>query len=133
MSSSPCAVIKMVGIGQRSAFNLAWRSSPDIPGMRISVIRHPVSCCWPDLKKSSAEANDCTEKPSDFSKRCTATRYDSSSSITATIFSFLSLAMQIKDRSVLRKTQLWVVIMPLICMYKGGRNSGGEGGLAGCD
>src|SRR5215468_8973372 len=109
----------MVGIGQRSAFNLACRSVPDIPGMRISVIRHPVSCCRPELRKSSAEANDCTEKPADFSKRCTATRYDSSSSITATILSFLSLAMLVQDCSGARRTQLLVVIRTLMGMYNG--------------
>src|SRR4029077_1902072 len=97
MFSSPCAVIKIVGMGQRSAFNLACRSSPDIPGMRISEIRQPVSCCWPEFKNSSADAKDCTEKPADFSKRRTATRYDSSSSITATILFFLSLAIRVQD------------------------------------
>ena len=58
MFSSSCAVIKIVGIGQLSAFNLAYRSSPDIPGMRISEMRQPVFCCWPEFKNSSAEAND---------------------------------------------------------------------------
>ena len=42
---SPCAVMKMVGILQCSAFSLACNSSPDIPGMRISAIRHAVWCC----------------------------------------------------------------------------------------
>src|SRR5579864_6395451 len=57
--ASPCAVMKIVGIGQRSEFSLACSSKPDIPGMRISAIRHAVSRCSPDFKNSSAEANAC--------------------------------------------------------------------------
>ena len=33
-----------VGIWQHSAFNLACKSRPDIPGILISAIRHAVLC-----------------------------------------------------------------------------------------
>src|ERR1700730_11451215 len=45
---SPCAVIKMIGILCRSAFSVAWSSRPDIPGIRMSEIRHAVCRCFPD-------------------------------------------------------------------------------------
>jgi len=43
---------------------LGLQFRPDIPGMRISAIRHAVWCCWPDLRNSSADANAC-ERQSD--------------------------------------------------------------------
>src|SRR5580658_10574800 len=86
--------------------------------MRISAIRQPVSRCEPESKKSSAQANDCTEKPADFSNRCIASRYDSSSSTTATILGTLSLAIEIQDQFDHRKMQLWLVIRALIGIYK---------------
>ena len=98
--SSPCAVTKMVGIGQRSAFNLACKSRPDMPGMRMSVIRHPVSFSWPDARNSSAEANDRTVNPADLSKRCNAARNESSSSTTATIFVFVNVSIRLEDRLI---------------------------------
>ena len=39
---SPWAVMKTIGIRQSSAFSFACNSRPDIPGMRISVIRQAV-------------------------------------------------------------------------------------------
>src|SRR5882762_4850790 len=85
----------------------------------MSVIRHPVSCCWPEFKKSSAESNDSTDRPPDFSNRWTATRYDSSSSITATIFGVPSLPIQVQDRSARCIAQLWIVIGSRIDIYRG--------------
>src|SRR5215467_7710577 len=98
--------MKMVGIGQWSECSLYWSFSPDIPGIFISVITHPVSCCWPQSKKASAELKDCTESPADFSNRWTASRYDSSSSITATILFFLSPAIHIQDRAARVQTAI---------------------------
>src|SRR5258708_6576103 len=48
--------MKMVGILQCSAFSLACNSRPDMPGMRISAIRHAVWCCWPEFRNSSADS-----------------------------------------------------------------------------
>jgi len=42
--SSPRAVMKMIGISSRRSVNSRWRSGPDMPGMAMSRIRHPV---WP--------------------------------------------------------------------------------------
>src|SRR5580692_5641869 len=86
--------------------------------MRISAIRQPVSSCQPESKKSSAQANDCTEKPADLSNRCIASRYDSSSSTMATILGTLSLAIEIQDQFGHREMQLWLVIRALIGIYK---------------
>src|ERR1700742_4708984 len=86
--------------------------------MRISAIRQPVSRWQPESKNSSAQLNARTEKPADFSKRCIASRYDSSFSTTATIWGTLSLAIQIQDQFDHRKTQLWLVIRALIGIYK---------------
>src|SRR6266404_2997617 len=86
--SSPCAVIKMIGILQRSAFRCACSSRPDIPGIRISAIKQPAWRCWPDFRNSSADANACAGKPTDFSRPCNALRIKSSSSTIATIFDF---------------------------------------------
>jgi hypothetical protein len=85
---SPCAVMKIVGILQCSAFSLACNSRPDIPGIRISAIRHAVWCCWPDFKKSSADAKAWDGNPTDFSMPCKALRIESSSSTIATRFVF---------------------------------------------
>src|SRR5690348_3575106 len=82
-------------------------------------MRQPVSCCWPEFRKASAESNDCTDSPADFSKRCTAVRYDSSSSMTATIFVLLSVAIQDRIVSAGIEMQLLITIMWLIGMYKG--------------
>src|SRR5262249_25053031 len=88
------------------------------------------SYCWPEFKKASAEPKASTERPADFSKRCTATRYDSSSSITATIFMFLSPAIHVQDWSARCPTQLLIVIRPGICMYKAGFKGQEEGQAA---
>src|SRR5580693_1733481 len=86
--------------------------------MRISAIRQPVSRWQPESKNSSAQLNDRTEKPADFSKRCIASRYDSSSSTSATILGTLSLAIQIQNQFDHREMQLWLVIRALIGIYK---------------
>src|SRR6202012_6061400 len=86
--------------------------------MRISAISQPASFCQPEFKKSSAQANDCTEKAADFSNRCIASRYDSSSSTTATILGTLSLAIQEQDQFDRRKMQLWLVIRERIGVYR---------------
>ena len=51
------AVMKMIGILIRSRFSFDWSSKPDIPGMRMSAIRHAVRFCSPEFKNSSADAN----------------------------------------------------------------------------
>src|SRR5580700_3264925 len=86
--------------------------------MRISAIRQPVSRWQPEFKNSSAQVNDRTEKPADFSRRCIASRYDSSSSTTATILGTPSLAIQIQDQFDHLKLQLWLVIRALIGIYR---------------
>jgi len=62
------------------------------------------------------------EKLADFSKRCTAARYDSSSRVTAAILSFFSLAILLEDRSDPPKKQLLVVIRAQMGMYYGAHN-----------
>src|SRR5579884_3095704 len=76
MLASPCAVIKMIGILQFSEFNLACRSSPDMTGMRMSVIRHAVFLYSPDLRNSSAEANAFACKPTALKRPRNARRTD---------------------------------------------------------
>src|SRR5271156_3177031 len=93
ISESPCAVMKMVGILQRSAFSLACSSRPEIPGIRMSAIRHAVSCCWPDSRNVSADANACAGNPTAFSRPCNATRIDSSSSTIETSLFFPCVAI----------------------------------------
>src|SRR4029077_11681415 len=97
---SPCAVMKMVGILQCSALSLAWSSRPDIPGIRISAIRHAVCWCWPDLRNSSADANASDDNPTDLSMLCNALRINSSSSTIAISFAFVWVAMVTTYRSV---------------------------------
>src|SRR5580704_13453978 len=96
---SPCAVMKIVGILQCSAFNWACSSKPDIPGIRISAIRQAVSSCWPDFRNSSADANAFEGNPTDFIMPCSALRINSSSSTIATIFFFLSVAILVRYSS----------------------------------
>src|ERR1700723_3192311 len=91
--SSPCPVINMMGMLQCSAFSLACSSRPDIPGIRISAMTHPVCCLWSKARKSSAEAKSCAGRPISFMRPRRALRIDSSSSTMTTIFVFSAVAM----------------------------------------
>src|SRR5258708_24651586 len=84
--------MKMIGIRHRSALSLACNSKPDMPGIRISTIRHAISGNWPDFNKSSADPNETAPKPEAFRRRCNAPRTNSSSSTTAIKF-FLAMAL----------------------------------------
>jgi hypothetical protein len=42
--------------GSGLQFSFDWRSRPDIPGIRMSAIRHAVCSCSPELRNSSADA-----------------------------------------------------------------------------
>src|SRR6516225_7889363 len=92
-----------------------------MPGMRISVIRHPVSSRWPDSKNSSADAKARAGKPTAFIRPCSALRTDSSSSTIAT--NFFSLRPDISARVAQLQTtaQLCLGIGDLILSYQKGR------------
>src|SRR5580698_7355748 len=61
--SSPCAVIKIMGIAWPSSFNRDCKSRPDMPGIRMSAIRQRHSCKRPEARNSSADAKALTEYP----------------------------------------------------------------------
>jgi hypothetical protein len=84
ISASPCAVVKMIGIRHRSPLSFAGRSSPDMPGIRISPIRHAASCRAVDERNCSAEPKQSADNPSDSIRSCSALCSDSSSSTIAT-------------------------------------------------
>jgi hypothetical protein len=78
--ASPCAVMKMIGVFSRSALSLACSSRPDIPGIRISSIRHAALCCRPDSRNSFADPKHRAESPSASIRSWSALWTDSSSS-----------------------------------------------------
>lgn len=84
ISASPYAVMKIIGMRRSSRANLAWSSSPLIPGISRSEIKHAVWAERPESKNSSAEPNVRTVKPIDDNAPWSALRTDSSSSTTAT-------------------------------------------------
>ena len=51
------AVMKMVGGASPSAMMRSCISTPDMPGIMTSEIRHDVETRWPDRRNSSADAN----------------------------------------------------------------------------
>ena len=81
--SSPCAVIKIMGIAWPSSFNRDCKSRPDMPGIRMSAIRQRHSCMRPEARNSSADANALTGYPDVLSSRSSPVRTISSSSTTA--------------------------------------------------
>ena len=78
--ASPCAVMKMIGVSSRSALSLACSSRPDIPGIRISSIRHAALFCRPDSRNSFADPKHRAESPSASIRSWSALWTDSSSS-----------------------------------------------------
>src|SRR5258708_2816708 len=58
--------MKIIGILYPSALSLACNSKPDMPGIRISTIRHTKSGNWPDFNKSLADPNETASKPEAF-------------------------------------------------------------------
>ena len=79
--SSSCAVTKMTGMRECAAFNRRCSSSPSIPGIRTSSIRHFVCFRAVAFKSSSAaEAKVATLCPTDLRRVLVESRTDSSSS-----------------------------------------------------
>jgi hypothetical protein len=78
--SSSCAVTNMIGTRAPSAFNRRCNSSPSIPGIRKSKIKHSVSRKAPDSQNKSAEAKVSTSYPTDLRRLFVEARIDSSSS-----------------------------------------------------
>ena len=78
------AVMKMMAILIRSRFSFDWRSRPDIPGMRMSVMKHAVRCCSPEFRNSSADANVKAWSPASLITPCRALRINSSTSAITT-------------------------------------------------
>src|SRR6267142_1796368 len=76
--------MKMMGIRMCSALSRACSSRPDMPGMRMSAIRHEGRCGAPESRNSSADANARAGNPASLSRPCSAPRINSSSSTMAT-------------------------------------------------
>src|SRR5689334_6455245 len=82
VSSSPCAVMKITGIGVRSQTRRRCSSRPFIPGMRTSRIRQSVSARRGQLKNSSADAKVMILNPTERIRPLSDSRIESSSSTT---------------------------------------------------
>src|SRR5712692_7290037 len=72
------------GIREPVAARCLSRSRPFIPPIRRSSTRQPVFSCWLELKKSSADANVSTRKPTEVRRFLRDRRSDWSSSTTET-------------------------------------------------
>src|SRR5437762_9437093 len=75
------------------ALNRRCSSSPSIPGIRMSRIRHSVSWSAPESKNISAEAKVSTRWPTDLNRVLVESLIDSSSSTTEIKFGSLSVML----------------------------------------
>src|SRR4030095_4897569 len=98
--------MKMIGSLICWALSLAWRSSPDMPGIWMSVIRHAHSR-GPNSRNSSADAKARVAKPSAFSSPCRASRMRSSSSTIATTLESRSCMLQYQPGGARRTIIHW--------------------------
>src|SRR5918996_5687592 len=80
--SSGWAVIRTVGIGLPDRTRRRWSSSPLIPGILMSAIKHEVRWRRPDVRKSWAHGYASVAKPTALIRLTIASRTDSSSSTT---------------------------------------------------
>src|SRR4029077_20353815 len=64
-SSSPCDVMKTIGIRELPATSWRWSSSPLMPGIRTSRIRHAVLRSSLEFKNASAEEKPWARNPTD--------------------------------------------------------------------
>jgi len=76
------AVMKINGIAGALPRKWPWSSKPDMPGMWTSATMQDVVFTCDDSRKSLADANVCTEYPSDLTSVRIPLRTDTSSSMT---------------------------------------------------
>src|ERR1700690_3094654 len=82
MGTSPCAVIKMMGIVIPARASDSWKSRPLAPGSRMSSTRQLGVAGRTALRKPSVEAKVCASNPTDSRRLLTASRTEASSSTT---------------------------------------------------